>query len=198
MPRVTDEYVQRRRREILEAAWRCFAKDGFHATSMDDVIASAGVSANVVYRWFKGKDDLIVASAQEALHGVVDALQQAASADPPTPLADAVELVLTTVLERTTQHQPELTALAVQAWAEALRNPTVHELVVDIYTQLRASFAELVTRHQEAGTLPADLDPDQLARPLFSLMPGFLLQRTLLGDVDPRSYAHALRALLRA
>ncbi|HEX3781251.1 MAG TPA: TetR family transcriptional regulator, partial [Pseudonocardiaceae bacterium] len=35
-----------RRRQILTCAWTCFSRNGFHATSMDDIIAATGMSAS--------------------------------------------------------------------------------------------------------------------------------------------------------
>ncbi|HEY9407971.1 MAG TPA: helix-turn-helix domain-containing protein, partial [Jiangellaceae bacterium] len=52
MPRVSEAHLAARRDQILQAAWTCFARDGFHATSMQDVFAEAGLSAGAVYRYF--------------------------------------------------------------------------------------------------------------------------------------------------
>jgi AcrR family transcriptional regulator len=197
MPRVTEQYIQRRRREILDAAWRCFARDGFHATSMDDVIQTAGASPSVVYRWFRGKDDLVIAAVTEALQGVIDVLNETLQEDPPPPLANAIERILTATLVRLNRDGRDLTALAVHTWTEALRNPEIHQLVAELYTQIRNGLAELVHRHQRAGTIPADIDPHAAARPLFALIPGFVVQRLLLGPEEPASYAAAISAILR-
>src|SRR5437868_24098 len=86
MPRVTDQYVQRRRRVILAAARRRFARDGFHATTMDDVSAEAGVSSSVIYRWFSGKEELVAACVAEALEGVVAVLEETLRIEPPVSL----------------------------------------------------------------------------------------------------------------
>lgn len=67
MPRLTDERREERRRHILTSAWTCFSGNGFHATSMDDVIAATGMSSSAVYRYFRSKDDLIDAAADEAM-----------------------------------------------------------------------------------------------------------------------------------
>lgn len=198
MPRVSEQYIERRRREILEAAWLCFARDGFHATTMDDVIEAAGVSPSVVYRWFRGKDELISATVSEVLQGLVDVMDELLELDPPPPLADAIERVLTRTLTRFSDGETDLTALAIQAWTEALRNPDINSLVAGRYRQMRAGLAELVRRHQATGELPPDLDPEAAAAPLFSMLPGFVLQRLLLGPEDATSYARAAGALLRA
>ena len=67
MPRVSQQYRDARRREILEAAGRCFAENGFHSTSMQDFFEASGLSAGLVYRYFRSKDELITALAGEAL-----------------------------------------------------------------------------------------------------------------------------------
>ena len=198
MPRVSEQYIQRRRRKILDAAWCCFARNGFHATTMDDVIAAADASPGVVYRWFRGKDELVRAVVTEALQGVLEVMDELCRAEPPPALADAVEQIITSVLAQTTRGNEDLAAMPVQAWTEALRNPDIHALVTGPYRKLRDGFAELVRRHQAAGTLPPDIDPDAVARPLLSLLPGYILQHVLLGPDDPKTYAKAAHAILRA
>jgi TetR/AcrR family transcriptional regulator, transcriptional repressor of aconitase len=196
MPRVTDRYVQRRRREILAAARRRFARDGFHATTMEDVITEAGVSSSVVYRWFSGKDELVAASIGEVLEGVVDALEAALRVEPPLPVMEAIRRVLVAVLERTAQDGEDLSAIVVQAWAEAMRDPSVKDLLGTLYTRIREGLAELVERHQAAGTMSPDLNPEAVAHQLFSLIPGFVVQHLVLGPEELDAYAAAGEQLL--
>ena len=54
MPKVSEEHRAARRRQILDAAARCFARDGFHRTSMQDIVRESGISAGLVYRYFAG------------------------------------------------------------------------------------------------------------------------------------------------
>ncbi|MFE2985808.1 TetR/AcrR family transcriptional regulator [Streptomyces sp. NPDC059262] len=72
MPRLSEERREERRRHTLFSAWSCFSRTGFHATSMDDVIAATGVSSSAVHRYFCSKDQLIDAAADEALTLVRD------------------------------------------------------------------------------------------------------------------------------
>jgi TetR/AcrR family transcriptional regulator, transcriptional repressor of aconitase len=197
VPRVTEQYIQRRRRAILDAACRCFARDGFHATSMDDVIQAAGASPSVVYRWFRGKDELVVAAVTETLQGMVDILDEALREEPPPSLAEAIERILDATLTWLNRDGQDLTALAVHAWTEAMRNPEIHQLVAGLYTQLRNGLAELVRRHQDIGAIRAEIDATEAARPLFALIPGFFVQRLLLGAEEPDSYAAAISTILR-
>ena len=52
-----------RRSEILDAAQRCFARTGFHQTSMQQVCSEAGMSAGNVYRYFPSKEAIIAGIA---------------------------------------------------------------------------------------------------------------------------------------
>jgi AcrR family transcriptional regulator len=188
MPRVTERYVQRRRGEIVAAARRRFARDGFHATTMDDVSAEAGVSSSVVYRWFSGKDELVAVCIGEVLQGVVDVLEETLRIEPPVPVTEAVRRTLAAILARTTQDGEDLTAIIVQAWAEAMRDPAVKDLLGALYTRIREGLAELVVRHQAVGTMSPNLNPEAAARQLFSLIPGFIVQHLVLGAEALETY----------
>lgn len=189
MPRVTERYVQQRRAEIVAAARRRFARDGFHATTMDDVSVEAGVSSSVVYRWFSGKDELVAVCISEVLEGVLEELDETLRIEPPVPVTEAVRRILAAILARTDAGGDDLTAIIVQAWAEAMRDPAVKDLLGALYIRIRDGLAELVHRHQVAGTMPRELSPDAAARQLFSLIPGFIVQHLVLGGEDLATYA---------
>ncbi len=72
MPKISDERRAARRTQILEAAWTCFQRQGLHATTMDDIIRSAGLSAGAVYSYFPSKEELILAAVTGSLGGLRD------------------------------------------------------------------------------------------------------------------------------
>ena len=193
VPRVPESHLAARRDQILDAATVRFAANGFQATGMADVIAASGLSAGAVYRYFRSKDELIAAIVERVV-GTAAArfevlLQEEAVPDPAEAVAAAVRMVAD-VAER---GPVDLTRVAVQAWGEALRNPEVHAVVDRAYRTMRGYFVEIARRGQAAGTIPADADPLHVGATMMSSVFGFLLQRLLLGDVDPAAYAEALR-----
>jgi AcrR family transcriptional regulator len=194
VPRVPESHLAARRDQILDAATTRFAANGFQATGMADVIAASGLSAGAVYRYFRSKDELIAAIVERVV-GTAAArferlLEEDAAPDPAEAVAAAVEMVA----ELTARGPVDLSRVAVQAWGEALRNPGVHAVVDPAYRTMRGYFVEIARRAQAAGRLPADVDPLHLGATMLSSVLGFLLQRLLLGDVDPAAYAAALRA----
>lgn len=192
MPRVSAQYRQEQRERILTAAARCFARRGFHLTSMDDVIAEAGLSAGAVYGYFRGKDELIEAAAGRATELISELLPRMAAA--PSPAA-MLETLLALVLELAEQLDFDPTRLAMQAWAESSRSPAVSALVTTGYRAVRGHVAAAVPGWQAAGLVAADADPDEVAKVVFGLVPGYIVQHQLLGDVSPERYAAGLRAL---
>jgi AcrR family transcriptional regulator len=196
MPRVSEAHRAARRRQILDAARVCFTRNGFHATSMQDVIGEAGLSVGAVYRYFKSKDELVIAIADEIVGSITARLVEIRQTQPRLPLVDALRQVMRTV-------EPELGPdgafrFAIQAWAESLRNPTLAGMVERIYKQMRDNFVDLARAARDAGELPADTDPRAAGSALFSLLPGYGLQRVLLGEPDPETYLAGMCSLLGA
>ena len=58
MPKISPALGQQRRDQILAAALACFARQGYHATSMDDVVRESGLSVGAIYTYFSSKEDL--------------------------------------------------------------------------------------------------------------------------------------------
>ncbi|MBF6301473.1 TetR/AcrR family transcriptional regulator [Nocardia amamiensis] len=194
MPRVTEEHLERRRRQILDAARKCFARKGFHETSMQDVFAESGLSAGAVYRYFKSKDELITALANETTVRLRVAMEQAIGRDPlPTP-AEVIAVVAEEVVRCSGPDGP--VRLAPQAWALALVHPRAAVMVREAIGAMRALWVTYAQRMCEKGWLPEDADVDAVAKAIIGLLPGFILQHLILEDLDPETLARGVRTLL--
>jgi AcrR family transcriptional regulator len=79
MPRVSQSYLEARRRQIMEAAITCFAREGFHRATMQDIVAETGLSAGAIYRYFPSKEDIVAAIAAEHHAAEAAALAEAGS-----------------------------------------------------------------------------------------------------------------------
>src|SRR4051794_41730554 len=81
-----------RRGQILQAAVVCFAKRGFHQTSMHDISAEAGVSVGLIYRYFANKEAVIAAMADRHKQQIRALMQQAGEAP---ALLESLEILFT-------------------------------------------------------------------------------------------------------
>ncbi len=59
MPRVTEEYYGKKRREIVDAAYRVCARKPITSIEMKDIIAETGFSHGVIYRYYKDLDEVL-------------------------------------------------------------------------------------------------------------------------------------------
>lgn len=195
MPRVSDQHLAARREQILAAATRCFARNGFHETSMQDVIAEAGLSVGAVYRYFKSKDELRGAVAAENVGALLAELATIADHEPALPVADAMSAVVDLLESRLTA--PDGVArIAIQAWSAALFDPELGEFIQGVLWNLRAQFVRIARRAHQAGHLPATADPEAVGAALMSIAPGYIVQHTLIGDPDAATLRAGLRTLL--
>ena len=193
MPRVTDAHRQARRSQILAAARRCFERDGFHATSMQDIVVEAKLSAGAIYLYFKSKDEIVAAVAAETLAYFPPAFAELLSGDL-LPLDALLGRIVSLILELD-RRQPTL-RLAVQVWGEAVRAPQLAAIFAAVTQSLRELFTQVAVRYQAAGRLAPDRQPEHAAQVLQGMVIGFIVQFVLIGDPDIGVYQSGLRTIL--
>ncbi|MBG0857392.1 TetR/AcrR family transcriptional regulator [Streptomyces spinoverrucosus] len=200
MARVSQEHLDARRRQILDGAAVCFARNGFHAASMQDVLKEVDLSAGAVYRYFSGKEELIAAIVGEVLGSVREAFEQAAEQSPPPPADELVVAVLGRTLAArenlTVDGRPAFPRLVIQVWAETLRNEELAAVLRDGYVSVRAAWSRIVEGYQDAGMMRPDVAPDHVARTMISAVMGFLAQQSLFGPIPVGVLRDGLRALM--
>jgi TetR/AcrR family transcriptional regulator, transcriptional repressor of aconitase len=187
VPKVSAQYRDERRAHILEAARRCFVRDGFHQTSMQDLVREAGMSSGAVYRYFPSKDAMIVAIAEENLDQIVAIVRDSVAhgADLGAALGAALEFA-------SSRHADDgFAAIALVVWSEALRNPA-------LAARLRESFDEAgaaLTDTARSSPTNTKLAPDALAKLLLCVLPGYLLQVAIRGPDAVAPIPDAVREL---
>jgi TetR/AcrR family transcriptional regulator, transcriptional repressor of aconitase len=196
MPRITEATRAERRGQIVAAALRCFARNGYSRTSMADIIAESGLSAGAIYGHFAGKAELVLAVAGEVVADRRDELAAAASGAPLSP-AQIAALIVDGV-----RRQAPIPVL-VQVWAEATTDADLRALVRTAILGVREAVAESLERWAVAH-------PDRVpageasawavasAPLLMSLVPGFVLQRAILDEFDELAFIRAIEAFYPA
>jgi len=196
VPRVDEAYLESRRREILEAAMNCFARQGFHRTTMQDIVGETGLSAGAIYRYFQSKEDIVAAIASERHAIEATMLDQALDrVDVALALRQLIRGLLGRLADPEEQRWRRIT---VQVWAEALRNERVMQVVREGLDEPIEILAELIQRGQREGTLPRDLDPVGAARVCAAIFHGLVLQQAWDPKVDVGAYVDTTLVILDA
>ncbi len=196
MPKVTEAHSAARRQQIINAAYRCFARKGFHQTTMRDIYAEADLSPGAVYHYFDSKDAIIQANFEFDYERSRELLDAAiASDDPMQALRELIAFFFHGLDEAAALGAGRVN---VQGWGEALVNPPLlaaRRSVVEAYV---AALAQIVSKAQAAGQIAPALDPRAAGRVLLSLYYGLELQKALDNEVAVDSYAAAAKSLLLA
>jgi AcrR family transcriptional regulator len=195
MPRLSDTTREQRRQHILTSAWRCFSRNGFHATSIEEVIAATGMSSSAVYRYFRSKEEIIRASAEIGVARVRDIFVALLDRDPcPTP-TQTLALLVAELHTRTDNPDYDMSRLALQTWAEALRDPILHEHARARYLDTLDHIAELAARWRDAGHIPPDADTKAVAATIFLLMHGLIVMHHLVNDIPADTLLRGVSSL---
>lgn len=195
MPRVSKEHSDARRRQIIDAAYQCFARKGFHQTTMRDIYQETGLSAGAVYHYFDSKEAIIQASFDFDYLRSRDLFDAARVSDDPLR-------ALRELLDYFFEGLKQAAALGagrvnVQGWGEALVNPKLMEAFQRVLGYYQASVAQAVRKAQATGQIASDLDPAAYSQVLVSLYYGLELQKALNPDLDVDKYAAVVRTLLQ-
>jgi TetR/AcrR family transcriptional regulator, transcriptional repressor of aconitase len=173
MPKVSAEHLANRRQQILDAAADCFARNGFHRTSMQDVVKESGLSAGLIYRYFTGKDDMIVAIVED-WHA--RRTKQLSTED---PLAGYLDILKALAGKESARERN----LSMQAWAETIRDDRIRDLARQGVDEQRAAFEDVV--------------PDGMIRVLVAIHQGLLLQASWDENLDVEAFLDSVRELVQ-
>jgi len=195
MPKVSDEHRATRRRQVLDAAVECFARQGFHRATMQDIIREAGLSAGAVYGYFAAKDEIIEAIAAERHARERDLIGQIHD----LPVAEVLRRLAREFIGGLARREEQKRRrVGVQVWAEALREPRVMRLVRRGIDEPLRLLTKVIDEARQRGEIAPDLDPQAVSRAVMALFHGFVLQQSWDPGVRVEPYLAVIDAAIDA
>lgn len=181
-----------RRHTILDAAQLCFARTGFHQTTMQDVAAEAGMSPANIYRYFSSKDALIAGMTERDRARI---LQDFASIhDAPDMMAALEGLARKHLIDEPCGGA----VMALEIWSEAARNPAVGAMIRGIEAAVHEGLCAVLANAQQQGRVSRGVDLDTVARLIGTLVDGLFKRRALEPDFDGEWAVQAVLATTRS
>jgi AcrR family transcriptional regulator len=177
----SDDLSEERQKQILEAAIAEFAQHGFHATRMEDIARTAGLSKGAVYLYYKSKDAIIAALLRTLFAWELRGARS---------IVDGEGTATERLLRITRMFADELDRLAVampiflEFYAVAFRQASVREHIGKMYDQFRVPLAMLIQQGIERDEFRA-VEPNEAALTWIALFEGL----TLLWAMNPRGIA---------
>ena len=142
-----------KRRNILDAAVRVFARQGFHATRVSDIADEAGVAYGLVYHYFKSKDEVLNELFIERWSLLLAAIEETDGDESRSP-REKLAVVASFIVD-SYRHDPELMKVIIVEVTRAANSFGQTHL-----TEIRRAYesiAKIVADGQEAGEFRGDI-----------------------------------------
>jgi AcrR family transcriptional regulator len=168
-----------KRRLILAAAVRVFARNGYHASRVGDIAEEAGVAHGLLYHYFRSKEELLETIFRETWRDILAAVRAVEESDETAgeQLAGIAKILL-----RSWRRDPELVCVLVR---EVTRSSHLQQRIEEIDAGF-AGLTRIIARGQEQGELRTDVDPRIVSYVFYGaleeILTGWVLGR--LGDDD--------------
>ena len=182
--------LEDKRRQLLDAAVRVFARKGYHASRVGDIAEEAGVAHGLLYHYFRSKDQVLEAVFHDNWSILLARIESVEESD--EPAADQLRHIAAIVL-RTWLHLPDVVRVVIQEFG---RSPELAERIGEL-TQPIDAIQRVIERGIERGEFRKDIDPVFAATVVYGgideLLTGWVLGRLPSGEED---VAAAERTLL--
>lgn len=178
MPRIAEEARAARRDQIITAAAECFARSGYHITTMADIAAAAGVSKGTPYLYFASKEALFIALYEEWDCGLA-ARVDAAVGGLAGPARNSPRCVLAAVASAVAGHvtaSPQTCRVLMDATTLAAYEPAIAAKVRAANAVSLDRLTGLFAAGDVAGEWPAGTDPSLRARLFIAGLYGLMAQ----------------------
>jgi AcrR family transcriptional regulator len=187
--------AEEKRRLILDAAVRVFARKGFHTSRVGDIAEEAGVAHGLLYHYFSSKDEVLETIFRENWGVLVERVVAVEQSD--EPARDQLRHVAAIIL-RTWRHEPDVVRVLVR---EIARSPEMQARIGDLVQPIE-SIRRIIERGRERGEFRADLDP-ALAAVVFyggidELLTGWVLGQLPGGAAEVEAAEHTIMDVLGA
>jgi TetR/AcrR family transcriptional repressor of uid operon len=181
---------EEKRREILVAAQRCFARDGFQGASTSEICKEAKISPGHLYHYFASKEDIIKAIAKMRLDIATTRYVRMLEG------ADAITALLSEVDSSDMAHGRAKSSLFFTMMAEASRNPAVAKIMRENSRKIQKMLADYLRKGQASGQIDLTLDAESAATLLISVFDGMHTLAIHDPKVDVDKTVDVLKALI--
>ncbi len=182
---------QDRRAEILAAAQTCFARNGFHQTSMQQICAEAGMSPGNLYRYFHSKEAIIAGIAERDR---AEVMEEFAAADLSQDFFAVLEAM---ARHHFAERSDEQVGLCIDITAESRRNPEVARIYRTFDADVRARLIAMLQNAADRGEISRDIDFSGVTEMLMVIADGVWMRRALAPDFDPHAMLPMFMDLVR-
>lgn len=176
---------------VLRRAIELFNRQGYDATSINDLAVDLGVSKSALYHHFASKEALLSAALDEALEGLSSAVAAAADATRDESAYDRLQATVEAAVHILVAHLPAVTLLL-----RVRGNSPLEKSALERRRHIDEQLATLVRQAAEEGDLRDDVDPEVISRLVFGMVNSLVDWYRPDGPIPPDIIAAAVAGVL--
>lgn len=182
MPKVSEEYLEARRAQILKGARRAFARYGYNGATVARLEKATGLSRGAIFNYFDGKEDLFLALGVDANRRYVEAIMAGGFAK---------------ALYEIAHESPELMGVLIEIEMRLGQNKSFRRRIEASTAEQRDRLEAWFEEQRDSGGVRADLDYGDLVRFAGIVVNGLALRIACGYETNVDSVARLLDDALR-
>lgn len=182
MARTTPEHTQARKRDIMNAAVRCFARHGFQGARVSHIAREAGLSTGAVYTYFRSKRQIIEALVDLSAKGLPREMEEAGKES--TASAALRSVLSRSLVALTHQEAASRARLSLSVWVEEMHRPRAKRRFGASAQVLPQAVESTIRRGQQIGEFNETTDAAAAGHLVAAVLEGLVVQRALDPDTD--------------
>lgn len=196
-PIVSEEYKRKKKKEILAGALACFAKKGFQAATIDDIVAYSGISKGAIYNYFKSKEEIYLELMNEQTKAgnakIVEEIFNLSSAK------EKLEYLFELYKEMSpfNQERKDKITVHLEFTLHSSRDENLNRILNE---RGKRFFLDLISNIMEegqaAGEFRPDADPIHVASMFWTIMDGAMLHSVLNEEYPYKTVIHYIKSLV--
>jgi AcrR family transcriptional regulator len=180
MPRVSSDYEQNRKKQIIEGAARVFAEYGYRQTTMDQICKALSLSKGAIYIYFKNKEELLISTMDYIFRERYKLLSNAYEKTDPLPVKFEKMFNRLGNLVGGDENYA-YTRLSVEGFLESDRIPGLQVVKADSYKRFFNLFHDLLTQGQAEEQINQKADISSMIVILMATLDGLMMHSLVQG-----------------
>ena len=194
MPKVTQEHQERMRLRIMQAAFQCAARKGFHQTTMRDICEQAQLSIGAVYNHFNSKEAILEAMTIQGRQAKKDLFKEIEACD---SAGEGLHLLFHQIFYiYNNKDFRTFGAIDLETYGEATRNKKIRQIMVEELQSLKSPLSKIIVLWQRKGEIRKDIDPSYIADTLIAFSIGIKVQLLIQSDLETTGFEDVVNKAL--
>ncbi|MCA1029435.1 TetR/AcrR family transcriptional regulator [Bacillus timonensis] len=181
-PIVSDEYKEKKRKEILESALNAFSEKGFQLTTIDDIVSISGMSKGAIYHYFESKEDIYLQLLKMKTDSYISLLEE--TFQKLSSATEKLDFLFSRYIDANLSEQwQRLIQVHIEFWINSTRHEEIKQYLIQRFNmQYRGFLAEVIKEGISTGEFNEKADPEIISSLFWGIIDGVCLHYSVIGD----------------